>query len=525
MSRAFLLPAQGPDEIGRLGPFTVRRLLGTGGMGMVFEAEDTALRRKVALKVLKPELRDEARAWDRFLREARAMATLKHENLVTVYQAGQEGEVFYIAMELLEGESLETWMKRVVQPPVSQILRVAREIASGLAVIHQHGFVHRDIKPGNIWLESKVRSGAGGQQVPGELSLMPDHVLLNPGKVRILDLGLALPLRENVHLTQSGMIIGTPAFMSPEQAEGGLVDGRSDLFSLGTILYCLCTDTRPFEGDNSMMILTELAIKTPPPVHKVNPDIPEPLSQLVMQLLARDPNDRPGNAEAVVERLRRLESMGLDPLQTSGAVPSRETRDDTEKNPVRPRSSILKRRWKAILLTLLLIELVLVTGWQVMAWWQRPSLQARTVETGTSATVWLADLAERRGRQPMPPPHRRPPRLEDVRALGELSPHGILMLSPPGRPDYFSYDLGGQYRRFHAAAALHDIGDLPVRPVMFRVWGDNRILWEADPPIGQPGEVRPCDISVEGVNILYLEVHRGQPRGVHPVWLEPYLEK
>ena len=212
---SFLLPPVDSDEIGRLGNYRVLRFLKKGGMGYVFYAEDVALRRPVALKVMSPDLKGDADGWPRFLREARAMAAIKHKHLVTIYGAGQEGEVVYFAMELLEGETLEAWMERVKRPPIPEVLRIGQEIASGLEVLHRQNLVHRDIKPANLWLES------------------PDR------HVKILDLGLARPVSHEGHLTTAGTILGTPGYMSPEQARGDAIDSRSDLFSLGCVLYAL----------------------------------------------------------------------------------------------------------------------------------------------------------------------------------------------------------------------------------------------------------------------------------------------
>ena len=157
-SHPFLRPPVEADEIGRLGSYRVLRLLGQGGMGFVFHAEDAALRRPVALKVMRPELDQDEDGLERFLREARLMASIKHDHLVTVYQVGQEGRLPYLAMELLQGESLDHWMKQSRKVSVSDVLRLSREIVSGLAVIHRHGLIHRDVKPANIWLE---KPGAG----------------------------------------------------------------------------------------------------------------------------------------------------------------------------------------------------------------------------------------------------------------------------------------------------------------------------------------------------------------------------
>jgi serine/threonine protein kinase len=217
----FLLPPVRPDEIGRLGNYRVLRLLGRGGMGFVFEAEDLALGRAVALKVLRPELKD-PEGWQRFLREARLLASIKHDHLVTIFQAGQEGDAVFFAMELLEGESLQARLERGPQPGIEEVSRIGREVAAGLAILHERGLLHRDLTLGNVWLEAPA------------------------GRVKILDLGLARSVKEDAPLTRVGTIMGTPGFMSPEQARGRPTDARSDLFSLGCVLYWLCwKKTRP----------------------------------------------------------------------------------------------------------------------------------------------------------------------------------------------------------------------------------------------------------------------------------------
>jgi hypothetical protein len=149
-----LAPAQGPDELGRLGPYRVLKVLGAGGMGVVFQAEDPELKRLVALKVMKPALAASATAQQRFLREARATAAIKHDHIVTIYQVGQSGGVPFLAMEYLEGECLAERLKREGTLPVAEVLRIGREIAAGLSAAHARGLIHRDVKPGNVWLET-----------------------------------------------------------------------------------------------------------------------------------------------------------------------------------------------------------------------------------------------------------------------------------------------------------------------------------------------------------------------------------
>jgi hypothetical protein len=256
----FLAPPQGPDELGRLGTYRVLKVLGTGAMGVVFQAEDPSLKRLVALKVLKPSLAASAEFHRRFLREAQLAAALDHEHVVTIYQVGEDRGIPFLAMQLLQGETLEERLRRAggaLRLPA--LLRLGREIAEGLGAAHAKGLVHRDIKPANIWLEA--------------------------GRDRV----------------------GTPAYMAPEQANGEQVDARCDLFSLGAVLYRAATGAQPFAGKDTLSVLRALATETPEPPHKIAPSLPRAFSGLVMRLLAKDRNDRPQSAREVVEAIAAIE--------------------------------------------------------------------------------------------------------------------------------------------------------------------------------------------------------------------------
>jgi eukaryotic-like serine/threonine-protein kinase len=277
-------PPQLPDEIGRLGGYRILKELGRGGMGVVYQAEDPKLKRLVALKAMLPRLAADKSARQRFLREAQAMAAVHHDHIVTIFQVDENNGVPFLVMEFLDGMPLDKWLKDGRKPSVAQVLRMGREIAEGLAAAHERGLIHRDVKPGNIWLDSAHK-----------------------GQVKILDFGLARVGTEDVHLTRSGAIVGTPAYMSPEQARGEKVDGRTDLFSLGCVLYRLCTGAMPFAGDTTMGLLLALAMDHPKPVRDVNPEIPAALADLVMRLLAKKPADRPASAQEVAEQLAAIE--------------------------------------------------------------------------------------------------------------------------------------------------------------------------------------------------------------------------
>ena len=296
----FLRAPQGPDELGRLGGYRVLRLLGSGGMGFVFEAEEVSLHRRVALKVLRPELAEDPANRERFLREARAAAAIVSDHVVTIYHVG-DGDVPYLAMPFLEGESLQTRIER--KPPLTlrEALEIARQTAEGLVAAHAAGMTHRDIKPANLWLEANPRH------------LL--HADFPFGRVKLLDFGLARRGTGETSLTSTGFIVGTPNYMSPEQAAGGEVDGRADLFSLGCVLYTVITGELPFQGPSAMAVMMALANKTPPPVNEKNPTVPKAVADLISRLLEKEPSRRPQTAREVGAALATL-LAGI-----SGSVP------------------------------------------------------------------------------------------------------------------------------------------------------------------------------------------------------------
>ncbi len=271
----------------RLPGYRVLRRLGAGGMGVVYQVENLALGRMEALKVMKAHLADNKDARRRFLREAQAMAKVKHEHVVIVYHVVDDPQSPYLTMELLDGETLEDRLQREKRLPAPEVTRIGREIAEGLAAAHDHGLIHRDVKPGNVWLEGER------------------------GHVKILDFGLARVADGGAHLTHSGAIVGTPAYMAPEQAGGKVLDARCDLFSLGSVLYRMATGEPAFRGEGMMAVLKAVAEHQPPAPCDLDPN----LSALVMRLLEKDPANRPASAREVVERFRDLERRPVVPTK------------------------------------------------------------------------------------------------------------------------------------------------------------------------------------------------------------------
>lgn len=267
----------------QLGCYRLSRKLGEGGMGAVFLAEDLSLQRQVALKVMRADVASNSEAGQRFLREARSMGALKHDNIVTIYAVGEDKGIPFLAMELLKGISLDAFIKSGKPLSIKSILRIGRETARGLGVAHAKGLIHRDIKPGNIWLEAPA------------------------GRVKILDFGLARPAAEAGTLTASGIMVGTPHYMSPEQGRGEKMDARADLFSLGVLLYRLTTGQPPFQGTTLMAVLMAIGMETQTPACSIKKEVPPRLSRLIDRLLAKKPNDRPASADEVIAELFQIE--------------------------------------------------------------------------------------------------------------------------------------------------------------------------------------------------------------------------
>ncbi len=276
-------PPQSPDEIGRFGPYRITRILGSGGMGIVLEASDPQLKRQVALKIMKPALAASRSARQRFLREARAAASIEHDHIVTIYCVGEQRDLPYLAMQRLRGESLAERIKRDGAIPPADVIRIGRQIAAGLAAAHERGVIHRDVKSENIWLEAAPKEDC----------------------VKILDFGLARVADDDVRLTHQGFVAGTPAYMAPEQAQDTPVDQRADLFSLGCVLYEMCTGQLPFTASTAPSMLLAVTRQRPPAPRQLHRDVPRPLSDLIMKLLEKDPSRRIQSARELLEALTR----------------------------------------------------------------------------------------------------------------------------------------------------------------------------------------------------------------------------
>ncbi|HBE68531.1 MAG TPA: serine/threonine protein kinase, partial [Planctomycetaceae bacterium] len=257
------------------------RVIGAGGMGIVLKAFDTELNRPVAVKVLARHLSGVGAARQRFARESRAAAAVVHEHVVAIHNVEADQDVPYLVMQFVAGESLQDRVDRDGPLDVRQLLRIGSQIASGLTAAHEQGVVHRDVKPSNILLENGIE------------------------RVLITDFGLARTV-DDASLTRTGVIAGTPAYMSPEQANGDVADHQSDLFSLGSLIYFMATGHPPFRADRAMGVLNRICTHRHKPLWQVADQVPDELSVLVDQLLEKRPAKRIASAEEVHDRLAAI---------------------------------------------------------------------------------------------------------------------------------------------------------------------------------------------------------------------------
>ncbi len=275
----FLTSTKLPGRIGLMGQFEIIRMVGRGGMGVVLHGFDPSLERDVAIKVLDPILSNNKTARQRFCREARAAAAVAHENIVAVYSVNEDdaSNLPFLVMQLVNGESLEQRLRRVNKLSVLDAVRVGAQAAAGLAAAHATGLIHRDIKPGNILIES------------GD-------------KVKLTDFGLAR-LTEDLKLTKTGFVSGTPLYMAPEQARGDDIDPRADLFSLGVVLYECLAGKPPFEGKTPLAVLRQVADTPHTSLRKINADVPEWLEDVIDSLLTKTVDERIPSAAVLAEIL------------------------------------------------------------------------------------------------------------------------------------------------------------------------------------------------------------------------------
>ena len=290
----WLAPSEVPDHLGRLGPYEVVDRVGQGAMGVVYKGQDAALNRYVAIKALAPQWASDQAARRRFTREAQAAAAVTHPHVITIHAVGEWRGRPFLVMEFVTGLSLQQRIDERGPLELKELLRIGVQVASGLAAAHAQGLIHRDIKPSNIMLENEL------------------------ARVKITDFGLARAV-DDARLTQDGTLVGTPSYMAPEQARGEPMDRRSDLFSLGSVLYAMATGLAAFRGESSVEVIRRVSDGEPAPVRTLNPEAPDWLAEIIERLHAKAPADRfqsAGEVADLLERhLARLQDPSLPPVE------------------------------------------------------------------------------------------------------------------------------------------------------------------------------------------------------------------
>lgn len=364
MAKSLLSAASHPEMLGRIGRYDVERLIGSGGMGVVFKAYDTELNRPVAVKLLAPYLASSGSARNRFAREARAAAAVVDDHVVPIHNVETDNEHPFLVMKYIAGGSLQQRIDREGPLDVCEVLRIGIHTAKGLAAAHAQGLIHRDVKPSNILLDEGV-----------------DRALLT-------DFGLARAT-DDASLTRSGFHPGTPHYMSPEQVRGEAIDARSDLFGLGCVIYAMCTGHPPFRSETSYAVLRRITDDTPRPIRETNSNVPEWLERIVMKLLAKSPEDRYASALDIHTLLERC----LAHVQQPTAV----------ELPVELQLKMQSRKWLAMMA---IAPICIAIG--CVVWWfkQLPTgievdaagAQAESVSSDSlsadSLLEWDGDLSE-----------------------------------------------------------------------------------------------------------------------------------
>ena len=406
VSLDFLSPGSHPEMLGRIGRYDVERMIGSGGMGIVLKGFDTELHRVVAVKVLKPHLAHNGAARHRFAREAQSAAAVVHEHVIPIYDVQSDGEMPFLVMQYVPGQSLQSRVDERGPLDAKEILRIARQIAAGLAAAHAQGLVHRDVKPANILMEDTVE------------------------RILISDFGLARTV-DDATLTRTGIVAGTPHYMSPEQASGHPVDHRSDLFSLGSVIYFMCTGRPPFRAEHAMAILNRICHDTHRPVDEINREIPAELAEVVDRLLAKEPRQRFSNAHEVE---RHLESI-LARLQTG-------------RSSFRLRWLRNWQRWKPsvrkITVNLTVIVACVVAGIGVSRWSLPTNPETADSNNSLAETATVPDEVDRRFSLQQPEIQVRHPVDTTPRMKEGVSAVDVANNAPPPvfPPDNFLNEVG-----------------------------------------------------------------------------------
>ncbi len=464
-------------SLSRIGRYEIERELGRGAMAVVYKALDPLIGRVVAIKTIRLEHgagMEEAELKTRLYREARSAGVLNHPNIVTIYDIGEEGEVAYIAMEYIEGETLETWLAGHPIPPLDVTTSIIEQIASGLDYAASKDIIHRDVKPGNILMTRDLRA-------------------------KIADFGIAKLSMSK--LTMTGTVMGTPSYMSPEQAMGQEIDGRSDIFSLGVIFYQMLTGERPFVGTNPTTIIYKILHEHPVPPRSLNVTLHPGFDHIVGRMLAKDPASRYQTCSEFIRDLKDYASLGLAPAPV---VAPPEPTAKAKATVVLPRRSLL----------LPMLVVVFGVAAAVLGWFLYTQKQVANPANGPATEVRepVASVSS-----PAPSALKAPPEPPAATPQTEVpaAPKDEAPVPPPERPApaFLSIARGAPYTARILDGGRRVDGIRPGGPPVPVTAGEHRLRAVAeevflDRPLETvklgPGETHA--IELPGLGSAYLEV-------------------
>jgi serine/threonine protein kinase len=360
---SLLAPSDDPEHMGRIAHYDIVGILGQGGMGVVFKGFDTSLNRHVAIKMLLPHLAASGLARKQFAREAQAAAAVVDDHVVAIHSVAEWQGAPYFVMPYVQGMSLHERLKNKRPLDLQEILRIGAQTARGLAAAHKRGLVHRDVKPANI--------------------LLPDGA----DRIALTDFGLARAV-DDMSVTRTDAIVGTPRYMSPEQARGQAVDFRSDLFSLGSVLYAMCTGDAPFRAESNYGVLRVITDEDPRPIAQINAKIPAWLCRLIDKLMDKQPEQRCGSAREVAELLERCLAHVQNPASAELPPSVAEPSSPSAKPPIRGR--------RVIAIACLIAAVPLLFGFAVLTGIVKLPSKETSPQGGVTVTPPSVSLREQR---------------------------------------------------------------------------------------------------------------------------------
>lgn len=436
-----LLDGPTEDNLGHIDHYPIDSVIGQGGMGVVLRGTDPELNRPVAIKVLAPHLAGVGAARARFMREAQAAAAIVHPSIVPIYSIATAGRLPYIVMPCISGGNLQEHLEKSGPLALDEVLRIGLQVAEGLSAAHRQGVIHRDIKPANILMEE------------------------GNGRVLISDFGLARAL-DDATLTMSGMIAGTPQYMSPEQARGEAVDVRSDLFSLGSLIYALAIGRAPYRADSPLAVLRKITESRPRPIYEVNERMPAWLDTLTSRLMSIDKNHRIASADEAAVMLR--ESLAHVQSPSNNPLPK----------ALRPSRTGQKQAVVLACISIAIASLIGAYQWGLTSN-RAESNHSSNASTSGNTGHQVAGLVDPNADHPTPqPPTTQPPvqtsRLQPNEhaavdapspSTGVAQPTAILPILPPASPDWLAGDIDGELAQINQSLYALELTFETLRPV------------------------------------------------------------